>query len=107
MPTARMAQAMDAMAARGLRVLAVAQASHAGATLPATQDGFAFQYLGLVGLSDPLRAEVAPAVQACAGAGVRVLMITGDYPATARSIAAQAGIPADEVLSGDELDQPG
>jgi len=103
--TARMAQAMDAMAGRGLRVLAVAQASHAGAALPATQDGFAFQYLGLVGLSDPLRAEVAPAVQACAGAGVRVLMITGDYPATARRIAAQAGIPAEHVLSGDELDQ--
>lgn len=102
---ARMAQAVEAMALRGLRVLAVARASHAGGALPATQDGFQFQYLGLVGLSDPLRAEVAAAVQACAGAGVRVLMITGDYPATARSIAAEAGIAADDVLSGDELDQ--
>ena len=102
---ARMAQAMDAMATRGLRVLAVAQASQPGGALPATQEGFDFQYLGLVGLSDPLRAEVASAVQACASAGVRLLMITGDYPATARSIAAQAGIPADDVLSGDELDQ--
>ncbi|RZT11043.1 Ca2+-transporting ATPase [Duganella sp. CF402] len=102
---ASMAQAMEAMATRGLRVLAVAQARHAGGVLPATQDGFDFQYLGLVGLSDPLRPEVGSAVQACAGAGVRVLMITGDYPATARSIAAQAGIPTDAVLCGDELDQ--
>jgi Ca2+-transporting ATPase len=58
----------------------------------------------LVGFSDPLRANVPAAVAECRSAGIRVVMITGDYPATARAIARQAGIEAKEVLSGDEID---
>ena len=50
--------------------------------------GFAFEFLGLIGFSDPLRANVPDAVRECRSAGVRVVMITGDYPATARAIAA-------------------
>ena len=97
--------AVDRMAAQGLRVLAVARAEHAAGQLPAAQDGFCFSWLGLMGLADPLRPEVPAAIEQCHGAGIRVMMITGDYPLTAASIARHAGLPAGEVLSGDTLDQ--
>ncbi|WP_170304193.1 HAD family hydrolase [Duganella radicis] len=96
---------MDAMAAQGLRVIGVAGARHAGRTLPDAQTGFDFHFIGLIALSDPLRPEVPQAVRECREAGIRLIMITGDYPATALSIAAQAGLPAVEVLNGDEVDR--
>ena len=65
--------------------------------------GFAFQFLGLVGFSDPLRESVPDAIRECRSAGIRVIMITGDYPATASAIATQAGIEHGEVCSGDVL----
>jgi P-type Ca2+ transporter type 2C len=98
-----MTHAVDAMAARGLRVLGVAEAGFAGKTLPADQHDFDFRYLGLVGLADPLRASVPAAVAQCKSAGIRVIMITGDYPATALAIAQQAGIGGDEVIDGTAL----
>jgi P-type Ca2+ transporter type 2C len=89
----------------GLRVLAVARASAAGDALPSAQHGFDFELVGLVGLADPMRAGVREAVAECAGAGVRVVMITGDAPDTARAIARQVGLPEDEaVVTGKELD---
>ena len=78
------------MAQDGLRVLGVARATHSSAGssgLP--QRGFAFEFLGLVGFADPLRATVPDAVRECQSAGIRVVMVTGDYPATADAIAAQ------------------
>ncbi|MGN6208517.1 cation-translocating P-type ATPase [Asticcacaulis sp.] len=99
---ARLASDADAMAAEGLRVLGVARAA-ARPVLPEDQHGFAFEFLGLVGLADTLRAAVPAAVAECRTAGIRVVMITGDYPVTARAIAAQAGIDATEILTGDEL----
>lgn len=90
------------MARAGLRVLGVAEAAHPG-PLPETQRDFTFRFLGLVGLADPLRASVPDAVQQCRSAGIRVVMITGDYPATARSIAAQAGLVSDRVMTGPDL----
>ena len=54
---------------------------------PEAQTGFAFEFLGLIGFTDPLRANVPEAVRECRSAGMRVVMITGDYPATARAIA--------------------
>ncbi len=101
---AAVAAAADAMAARGLRVLAVAQARHAGPPWPAGEHDFDFGFVGLLGLADPLRDEIPQAVRECHEAGIRVVMITGDYPVTARAIARQAGLPAEEVLNGDELD---
>lgn len=101
---AAMRAAVDRMAEQGLRVLAVARAEHPGASLPAEQDGFRFRYLGLIGLTDPLRAEVPLAVRQCREAGIRVIMITGDYPLTAASIAQRAGLPCSGVLGGEELD---
>jgi Ca2+-transporting ATPase len=95
--------AVDAMAAQGLRVLGVAEARWGGTGLPDTQRGFEFAFRGLVGLQDPLRPSVPEAVRQCRGAGIRVVMITGDYPETARAIAAQAGIEAGEVVTGAML----
>ncbi|MBI2747701.1 MAG: cation-translocating P-type ATPase [Burkholderiales bacterium] len=99
------AAAADAMAARGLRVLGVARARHAGPPWPAGEHDFDFEFLGLLGLADPLREEIPQAVRECREAGIRVVMITGDYPVTARAIARQAGLDAQEVLSGDELER--
>jgi len=99
----RIAAAVDVMATEGLRVLAVARATFAGAEFPAIEHDFDFEFVGLLGLADPLRAEIPEAVRQCAEAGIRVVMITGDYPATARAIARQAGLEAKEILSGDTL----
>jgi len=100
---ARVTAAVDAMAADGLRVLAVARAQFSGADFPAVEHDFEFEFVGLLGLADPLRAEIQDAVRQCREAGIRVVMITGDYPATARTIAQQAGLTAEEILSGDDL----
>ncbi|KQU85689.1 ATPase [Mesorhizobium sp. Root102] len=94
---------VDAMATEGLRVLGVARSSHAGDQLPDRQTGFDFEFLGLVGLADPLRSGVPDAVGNCRSAGIRVIMITGDYPATARAIAREAGLDFNEVVTGEEL----
>ncbi len=99
----RIAAAVDAMAAKGLRVLGVAQARFAGEQWPAIEHDFEFEFIGLLGLADPLRAEIPDAVAQCRSAGLRVVMITGDYPATARAIAAQAQLEAGELLTGDAL----
>ena len=100
---AKISAAVDAMAAEGLRVLGVARAQFSGADFPAIEHDFDFGFAGLLGLADPLRAEIPDAVRQCREAGIRVVMITGDYPATARSIARQAALAAADVLSGDDL----
>ncbi len=101
-PRATVAAMVDDMAKSGLRVLGVAEAAHQGA-LPASQRDFAFRFLGLVGLADPLRASVPAAVAQCRTAGIRVIMITGDYPATAQAISLQAGLQGDRVITGPEV----
>ncbi|TPG56719.1 cation-translocating P-type ATPase [Sphingomonas glacialis] len=100
---AAMTAAVDAMAVRGIRVLAVATATPASRAWAETQQGYGYTLTGLVGLADPIRASVAGAVAECRSAGIRVVMITGDYAATARSIATQAGIVDGDVLTGDDL----
>jgi Ca2+-transporting ATPase len=98
-----MAAAVEAMATRGIRVLAVATATPRDRTWAATQRDYDYTLAGLVGLADPLRASVPGAVAECRTAGIRVVMITGDYAATARSIAIQAGIADGDVLTGANL----
>lgn len=93
----------DAMAARGLRVIGVARATYGERRLPASQREFDFEFLGLIGLSDPLRPGVREAVAECQTAGIAVVMVTGDYPATAAAIARQAGLTCQRVISGDQL----
>jgi Ca2+-transporting ATPase len=100
-----MAQAAQ-LAGRGLRVLGVARAPHRkGRGWPGSQHDFAFEWVGLIGFADPLRPEVPEAMARCRRAGIRVVMITGDHPVTARAIALQAGIGGDQVLTGDDLQQ--
>ena len=98
-----LASSVEEMAAAGLRVLGVAHASFAGSDFPVSPRDFSFDYLGLVGLADPLRPSVPSAVAECRTAGIRVVMITGDYPATALAIARKAGIDADNVATGKEI----
>jgi Ca2+-transporting ATPase len=94
----------EAMANEGLRILAVARAEFRGDVLPEDPHAYQFRLLGLVGLADPIRPEVPAAIQECRTAGIRVVMITGDFAGTARSIARQAGLhEAERVLTGPEL----
>lgn len=101
---AKIAEQVASLAREGLRVLGVARAVFAEAELPGKQHDFDFVCLGLIALEDPLRPEVPQAIAECHAAGIRVVMITGDHPVTALSIAAQAGLPtAGEVMTGSEL----
>lgn len=94
------------LASQGLRVLGVARGTACLGELPEKHHDLSLSLVGLLGLEDPLRATVSAAMAECRTAGVRVVMITGDYPETARSIARQAGITdCDEVLTGSELDE--
>ncbi len=101
----RIASVVDELAGVGLRVLAVARGSFLGQAWPADEHGFDFEFVGLLGLADPVRPEVAAAVAECRAAGIRVIMITGDYPATARAVAHQAGLAQGDgdMLSGEEI----
>jgi cation-transporting ATPase I len=89
------------LAGQGLRVLLVAE----GAADASVEDPRELTALGFVGISDPPREGVAEAVRRCREAGVRVVMITGDHPATAVAIASEIGLPAhpDCLLTGEEL----
>lgn len=86
----------------GRRVLAVAEASWEG-NLLADPAGYPFRFTGLLLLADGLRASVPEAVAQCRRAGIRVVMITGDFPGTALHIARQAGIESDRALSGAQI----
>jgi Ca2+-transporting ATPase len=103
--TATLLESVRAMAREGLRVLAVAQSYFPEPTLPDQQHDFHFAFLGLIGFADPVRPSVSAAMQECTGASVRVVMITGDYPDTAQSIAREIGlVPHDLCITGTELD---
>jgi Ca2+-transporting ATPase len=96
----------EQMSEEGLRILAVARADTQKEELPDDPHTFHFQIVGLVGLADPIRQEVPSAIQECHTAGIRVVMITGDFAGTARSIARQAHLNKSErVLIGPELER--
>src|SRR3990167_7903585 len=93
------------LAEQGLRVLGVARAAFRQADLPAIQHDFEFEFLGLLGLADPIREAVPAAIRESRTAGMRVIMITGDYPATALNIARQVGLKSEGgVITGQEMD---
>ncbi len=94
------------LAAQGLRVLGVARASFLRTELPAIQHDFDFRFLGLIALEDPVRPAVPAAIRESQTAGIRVVMITGDHPATALNIARQIGLHSEGgVITGAELDR--
>jgi len=100
-----MSQVAEGLAREGLRVLGVAKAqAPQGAALPLRQQDFDFVFVGLIGLADPLRPEVPQAVVECRSAGIRVVMMTGDHPVTACSIARKIGLENPErVMTGVEF----
>ncbi|MBI5436864.1 MAG: cation-translocating P-type ATPase [Nitrosomonadales bacterium] len=104
---AKLSEQVNTLAAQGMRVLGVAKASHSGSVWPDIQHDFDFEFLGLIGLADPVRPTVKTALKECAAAGIRVVMITGDYPATAAAIAQQIGLNAGSggIVSGPEFSQ--
>ncbi len=103
---ASLSREVAVLAARGLRVLGVARGVSRLGVLPEQHHDLSLELVGLLGFEDPLRPAVPAAVAECQAAGVRVLMITGDYPATAQSIARQAGLQSCEaVITGPELDR--
>jgi len=94
------------LASEGLRVLGVAGASYTKEGLPKSQHDFDFRFYGLIGLADPIRQSVPVAVKECYSAGIRVVMITGDYPVTAQRIAKEIGLKNPEiVITGPEIDK--
>jgi P-type Ca2+ transporter type 2C len=97
-------QQVAVLAAEGMRVLAVAAGRYTGTALPAIQRDFDFELLGLIGFEDPLRTNVPKAVAEARSAGIKIMMLTGDYPATASEIARQAGIGGDgRILTGSQI----
>ncbi|MFV1599113.1 MULTISPECIES: cation-translocating P-type ATPase [unclassified Phaeobacter] len=97
---AAITDAYEAMAAEGLRVIGLASGAAQGGEIREED----MTFLGLAGLIDPPRPEVRDAIGAARAAGIRVIMITGDSPLTAKAIAAQLGLPAGKTLTGDALE---
>jgi len=96
--------AIESLASSGLRVLGVAKDIEHITDLPDIQHDFNFEFVGLIGLSDPVCENVPMAISECYGAGIRVIMITGDYPATAMTIAREIGLKnCEEVITGAQL----
>jgi len=103
--TEKMSDEIKLMSNEGLRIIGVAKAAFKEPDLPVEQHDFKFEFLGLIGFIDPVRLGVANAIQECYNAGIRVVMITGDYPGTAKNIAKQIGLkPREEVITGPQLD---
>ena len=92
------------MAEQGLRVLGVARARLVGDRWPPHPHDLDFEFIGLAGMADPVRPTVRAALQECRSAGVRVVMITGDYPVTAQAVAREIGLEPGAVVTGTELD---
>jgi len=101
-----LAEKIEHMAGEGLRVLGVAKAYFREEIfLPSIQHEFTFKFIGLIGLEDPIRPTVPDAIRMCYSAGIKVVMITGDYPITAQTIARQIGLKnSDKVITGKELE---
>lgn len=101
---------VDEFASQGMRVLGVARAPVGDGALQSQQHELQLEFAGLLALADPLRESVPAAVKECHQAGIRVVMITGDYPNTAFAIAREAGITLETddhrvLMSGEYLSQ--
>ncbi len=99
---------IEQMANNGLRILGVAKASFRKTDLPNIQHDFIFEFVGLLGFIDPVRPTVPPAIKEAYGAGIRVIMITGDYPGTAVHIARLIGLKnPEQYITGPDLEKMG
>ncbi len=98
-------EVVSEQAREGHRLLGVAEDRCSLDSVPEDPREHRFHFLGLAALEDPLRPDVPGAVHSCQKAGIRIIMITGDYPLTAARIAKDAGLPAGEVITGKEIDE--
>jgi Ca2+-transporting ATPase len=99
-------KASDEMALLGLRILGVAKSDFKRKDLPEKQHDFTFTFLGLIGIADPIRSGVYESISECHTAGIRVIMLTGDHPTTAGSIAQKIGLKNPlRILTGSEIEK--
>ncbi|HRZ85365.1 MAG TPA: cation-translocating P-type ATPase [Candidatus Paceibacterota bacterium] len=96
---------VEKMASEGLRVIGVAKSSIKNLDHEDKVDMFNYRFIGLIGFEDPIRPGVASAIKECYNAGIKVMMITGDYPVTAKNIGLQIGLVKCDVITGEELDK--
>ncbi len=95
----------EEMAAQGLRILGVAKSHIDSAPLPERQHDFVFTFLGFIGIADPVREGVQESIAECKTAGIRVMMLTGDHPITAKSIARKIGLEnCEHVITGSQIE---
>ena len=97
---------LKTMASNGLRIIAFAKGNsdlHAKVNYKTIQ----LEIVGLIGFADPVRKEVKQAVADCRSAGIKIVMITGDYPKTAANIGHQIGLNANTILTGNDIDKLG
>jgi Ca2+-transporting ATPase len=102
----RWLRATAAFAADGHKVIAVAGRSLGAAPWTGGEPDRGYRFAGLLAFEDPVRAGVIDALRACREAGIRVIMVTGDHPATARAVAAEIGLGSDapQVIDGAEME---
>ena len=101
---ARLRDVTKRLSEQGYRVLGVARGAYTTPDFPAAQDDFTWSFLGLVALENPPKANAAAVIRSFGEAGIRVKMITGDFPETAQAIARQVGLPgADTLLTGQQV----
>ncbi len=101
----RIAPDLEALSVGGRRILAVAGARvPLGTALPDSQLELPLEFMGLVALRDQVRPGVADAIAECRDAGIRVLMMTGDYAGTAREIATEIGLETTHIITGEQID---
>lgn len=97
---------VEEMASRGLRVLGVAKSKSKLKHIPSIQHDIDFEFSGLLGFADPIRSGVKEAVQDCYSAGIKIVMITGDYHITAQNIAREIGLKdSHQFITGVELEK--
>lgn len=97
--------ANERFASDGMRVIAVAEGIHLSRYGDRSEDESDLRFLGLLAFSDPIREDVPPAIESCARAGITVIMITGDHPATAEATARRLGLRSERTLTGADVDQ--
>jgi magnesium-transporting ATPase (P-type) len=94
------------LAEDGLRVIGIAKSYFHASNLPDGQHDFTFSFLGLLGFADPIRSEVPDSIRECQSAGIRVIIITGDYSATAQRVAGEIGLnEGDKIFDRQELNE--
>ena len=101
----RLFKEVEKMASEGLRIIGVAKARIKKLNNKDKLDDFDFRFMGFIGFEDPLRPGVASAIKECYQAGIKVMMITGDYPLTAKNIGLQIGLKKCDLMTGQELDK--